>query len=366
MERPIYNDARAATLEDKGNRGLWYTRFFDHYQADWTLQDEAKKDWVCSNAKPSGDRQQLDNQALRQLDLLAALGGHAAVFKTDWHFATGLGLPHPVENGLAWHPTLGVPYLAGSGVKGLVKAWVEVWDESLTTEADRTQRSERWFGTTAGEAGTAGAFLFFDALPIVPVLLTADVMTPHLGKWYEQGDELTAALEPERLPADWHDPVPVPFLVVKQAQLLFGIAPRRPEYAAELPDVMQALEQALNWLGAGAKTAAGYGQMQRDDTRLADLQQRLAARTKTPAQRELDSLRAQFENDQQAKRKEPGGELVTRLNQLLQADNARWSQAERQALAELATAVFGYLGWTKKMKEKKPLIARLYDEAGKT
>ena len=35
--------------------------------------------------------------------------------------------------------------------------------------------------------------------------------------------------------------VPVPFLVVKEAKLLFGMAPRRPEFAQELPRVFAAL-----------------------------------------------------------------------------------------------------------------------------
>jgi CRISPR-associated protein Cmr6 len=38
-----------------------------------------------------------------------------------------LGNPHPVEKGFLWHPTLGTPSLPGSGVKGLVRAWVEAW-----------------------------------------------------------------------------------------------------------------------------------------------------------------------------------------------------------------------------------------------
>jgi hypothetical protein len=35
--------------------------------------------------------------------------------------------------------------------------------------------------------------------------------------------------------------VPVPFLVVKEAKLLFGMAPRHPEFAQELPRVFAAL-----------------------------------------------------------------------------------------------------------------------------
>ena len=54
--------------------------------------------------------------------------------------AIGLGNSHPLENGLLWHPTLGVPYFQGSTVKGLAKALIEKWG------AD-PQLIKRWFGS---------------------------------------------------------------------------------------------------------------------------------------------------------------------------------------------------------------------------
>ena len=36
-------------------------------------------------------------------------------------FATGLGLEHPVDNGFAFLTPYGLPYLAGSGVKGVLR-----------------------------------------------------------------------------------------------------------------------------------------------------------------------------------------------------------------------------------------------------
>ncbi|WP_295401717.1 type III-B CRISPR module RAMP protein Cmr6 [uncultured Thiocystis sp.] len=291
MILPLYHDHQAPpALPDGGHRGLWYDRFFDRYddRDQWKIPDEGKAGWVKDNAKPTGDRDQLDQAAQRHLALITALGGRGAVFQTDWHFATGLGLPHPVENGLAWHSTLGVPYLAGSGVKGLVRAWVEIWDESLgdPRSEQRQQRLDTWFGTLK----QAGGFLFFDALPIEPVNLVADVMTPHLGKWYEQGGEIADwRREPDKIPADWHAPVPVPFLVAKKPKLLFGIAPRNKEFAAELDAVFAALKQALEWLGAGAKTAVGYGVMAEKPKDTEDLQQ-IAAATE---QRQREAARIQ-------------------------------------------------------------------------
>ncbi|EGV32630.1 CRISPR-associated RAMP protein, Cmr6 family [Thiorhodococcus drewsii AZ1] len=264
MTLPLYLDNHPApnAMPDGGHRGLWYERFFNAYDDQWQVPAEGKAQWVKSNAKRAGDGPSLEEAVQRQLELVTTLGGRGAVFAADWHFATGLGLPHPVENGLAWHHTLGVPYLAGSAVKGLVRAWVEVWDDSLDDE-QRQQRLATWFGSL----DQAGAFLFFDALPIAPVNLRADVMTPHMGKWYEQGGEIQDwRHEPDKVPADWHAPVPVPFLVASKPQLLFGIAPRHPDLASELDAVFKALKQALDWLGAGAKTAVGYGQMQENES----------------------------------------------------------------------------------------------------
>ncbi|MCB1714441.1 MAG: type III-B CRISPR module RAMP protein Cmr6 [Candidatus Competibacteraceae bacterium] len=349
MERPIYSEAHEVQLGDHGNRGLWYTRFFDRYAADWTLDDDAKRTWISNNAKLVGLRQQLESHALRHFAVIKAAGGEARVFTTDWHFATGLGLPHPVENGLAWHPTLGVPYLAGSGVKGLLRAWIDSWDES--PDAVRQQRLETWFGT-GGDEGSAGRFVFFDALPIEPVQLAADVMTPHMGKWYEQGDAISEKLEPELVPADWHDPVPVPFLVVKQAKFLFGIAPRRPEFATDLPLVHEALESALSWLGAGAKTAAGYGRMLPDTSAQAALQELLNKQlvSTLPIERQrIEQLRAEFSQAQQRNDKTPGGMLGTLFREIA-TEATDWGTAERAELVELLTQINKFMEGNQKKR----------------
>jgi CRISPR-associated protein Cmr6 len=362
MNLPLYRLASEPALAAEGNRGLWYGRFFNRYDANWAIPEDGKSKWVSDNAEPAGQRESLHGQALRHLALITALGGRGAVFKTDWHFATGLGLPHPVENGLIWHHTLGVPYLAGSAVKGLVRAWVEVWDESLN-DGEKAQRLSDWFGTTE----QAGRFRFFDALPVERVMLAADVMTPHMDKWYEEGGKIgEPCQEPyRRIPADWHAPVPVPFLVVKEAKLLFGMAPRRPEFAEELPQVFAALKQALDWLGAGAKTAAGYGRMVEDAARFARLAEDAAgaaARAELarlpPEQQALRALRERFEADRQREVRDAGGEVIDRLNQLLK-EGLNWPAPARAELAALAEMIYGYVGWGAKKQERRQKIAAL-------
>ncbi|MBK1695132.1 type III-B CRISPR module RAMP protein Cmr6 [Chromatium weissei] len=364
MILPLYSHDAPNSLPDGGHRGLWYNRFFNRYDANWEVRDNGKKDWIENNAKLTGNRNELEQNSLRHLALITALGGRGAVFSVDWNFATGLGLSHPVENGLAWHHTLGVPYLAGSGVKGLVKAWIEIWDESRFDEM-KQQRIDAWFGNNE----QAGAFIFFDALPIAPVNLTADIMTPHLGKWYEEGGEIEDwRREPDHIPADWHAPIPVPFLVAKKPKLLFGIAPRHPEFAAELNDVFAALKSALEWIGAGAKTAVGYGVMQHNSIETENLLQQLKKATRdaeinalSPTQQVLLKLRQQFENDYSRNIKpDAGGAFMAEVRRLLD-DGTTWVMPERAELADLIEKIYTHAGWGSgdKKRERKERITQL-------
>ncbi len=285
MTRPLYKDVaqECRPTHNHWHKGLWFERFVDIYAVNgqnWSIPKpdsnqggRSKNDWIETVTGPTGNSAELKRHALTRLELVEWLKGEAQTFNSDWHFATGLGNPHPVENGFLWHPTLGVPYLPGASVKGLVRAWVEHWDDSLTPDA-KTARCRDWFGSEDKDTvpEKTGQLIVFDALPVKPVTLVQDVMTPHYGDWYEKGGKIKTAGDLEQAPADWHDPVPVPFLVVKNACWLFAIAPRDPAHATAAAEAMEVLKQALEWLGAGAKTAVGYGRMTPDSTTLKELQ----------------------------------------------------------------------------------------------
>lgn len=251
--RPLYQGARGARLISAtvGNAGLWYDKFCDRWNADWnSLGDIGKRDWIANianldgtAAKRVGDRELLGEAAARQRDLTKKLGGRTFPLATVWRFASGLGRSHPVKNGFAWHHVLGTPYLPGSSVKGVARAWA-VWTGFTDIE--------RLFGPRAepGAALRAGSVIFLDALPIEPVALDADVMTPHYAPWYQEGE----------VPGDWHSPTPIPFLTVAREQTFqFALLPRTPADAADCEQAAKLLRGALETLGAGAKTAAGYG-----------------------------------------------------------------------------------------------------------
>jgi CRISPR-associated protein Cmr6 len=252
-QRPLYDRARDARLISTtvGNAGLWYDKFCDRWNAGWnSLGDGGKRDWIAtianldgSAAKRLGDRELLDEAVVRQADLVRMRGGKTLQLATVWRFASGLGRSHPVENGFAWHHVLGAPYLPGSGVKGVARAWA-VWSGFAASDI------ERIFGPQ--QSGGIGSAIFLDALPVKPVALDADVMTPHYAPWYHKGEA--------QAPGDWHSPTPIPFLTVARGQTFqFALLPRTPDAAADCNHAAELLQEALATLGAGAKTAAGYG-----------------------------------------------------------------------------------------------------------
>ena len=321
MSLPLYNSLHSFPptpneIGTDGHQGLWFSRFYSAYPDIAAIKPKANMlpkekealiqqeiTWLRTfDHKKVGDSSALQTKALQQSALCHRLKGQSSVSKTQWHFVTGMGLSHPIENGMAWHPTLGVPYLTGASVKGMVRAWLEAWEVDEDDEQQK-RRLQQWFGSDnkEGDVSQAGGLIFFDALPTQPVTLGIDIMTPHMGKWYAEGQhiQITApndANDSDKLPADWHNPVPVQFLVVKQACLQFCVAPRNKYYAEkiDLQCVINTLNNALEWIGAGAKTAAGYGRFETDDVeekRLKKVQIKAARTQMTPADAFRDYLR---------------------------------------------------------------------------
>lgn len=273
MPLPLYQglDAPEHAAPATMHMGLWFERFFSAYQTDFSEVDkEARKQWLkeFTYGKKLGNSQQLQTKAKNRQLLAASQNGQTRIYHCEGNFVTGLGNPHPLENGFLWHPTLGLPYLPGSAVKGLVRALVE----TAYHGEDKDQILKRWFGTATKKPEEipeqSGQFIFLDALPVKPCDVLPEVMTPHMGKWYEKGGSSPMAKDTQ--PGDWHSPVPVHYLVARDLNLQFAILPRasmahEPAMQDELANVWEALEKALEWLGAGAKTAIGFGLMQSEE-----------------------------------------------------------------------------------------------------
>lgn len=268
--RPLYKESNAAAFTaHSSNTGLWYNKFCDTWSCVTHDPDSgdiknSKLPWIQTvTGQPSGDREQLGEYANRIRQLAARRGGTAVAMVTATRFATGLGYDHPIENGFAWHHTLGTPYLPGSSVKGLLRACVREWHgDPLAAELfgeDELQKDR-----------CVGKWIFFDAVPTQPVKLEADVMTPHYGPYYQDNQGTVP-------PGDWHDPVPIPFLAVDRDQhFQFAFAPRDAadpgvhEGQPVSPETIAGwLRAALHWLGAGAKTNSGFGVFRDPDNAIA-------------------------------------------------------------------------------------------------
>ena len=116
------------------------------------------------------------------------------------------------------------------------------------------------FGTTAAE----GCVTFFDAYPAElqaggKSILELDIINTHYQKYYTG--------EPPEPPADWHDPVPVYFLTVREGtrfELALAASGRRlgTDERGALADTAECwVRKALSSFGAGAKTRSGYGEL---------------------------------------------------------------------------------------------------------
>lgn len=246
------------------NTGLWYEKFCDQ----WTFEHDGKivtevtlgnkkSKWIETVTRHEiGYATEIKRANYRLQQLVEEKGGQLIRMKTISRFIPGMGRPHPVDNGINWHPTLGVPYLQGSSVKGAVRAWAESYDENKNqSDIQRIFGSDRKDPTQNDEDHSVGSIIFFDAIPAGPVRLVADVMTPHFSNYYKDPKNNS--------PSERENPIPIPFLAVEENQpFLFAIAPRRREYSEDMKKVIQWLKKAMFWTGAGAKTAVGYGRFE--------------------------------------------------------------------------------------------------------
>lgn len=215
---------------------------------------------VCS--VPPSSKAQIQALRTRQQALHAHHGanGYRICTTSTAPFATGLGNEHPIENGFAFLTPYGLPYLAGSGVKGILRrAMQELCADRVEGFSDEAINA--LFGpetVNKPEDAQRGALDFWDVFPNpAGGKLVVEIMTPHFGKYYQGSDT----------PHDSGQPVPVSFLAVPaQSDFDFHVVC----HASRLPAHLQcqwrslldkAFEHAFEWVGFGAKTSVGYGAM---------------------------------------------------------------------------------------------------------
>lgn len=281
--RPLYKCASelvSSQLQD-ANSGL----LFDKFPKGWKLNRDKcefeKSSWIQECVQRGCGQAHLVSEACRrQAEMAAKLGGFTLWLRNTSRFMTGLGRSHPLENGFAWHTTLGCPYLAGSGVKGVVRAW------DREEGAAKDQLAERYGSPESG----IGAWCFLDLLPCERPKLVQEIMTPHYGPYYSEG----------QIPGDWHSPVPIPFLAVeKNCSWQLSVVPRRKgSNASDAAKLRELLVNALEWNGAGAKTAVGYGRFEVDsDTERRELKKAQARKEAQAAEQARATVLETMDDD---------------------------------------------------------------------
>lgn len=280
----------------KANKGLWFDKFFHHWANGFASLTKAQKGegkdgkhkWIAEAvSKPCGDKELITEHVQRQARLVEAVSGEVLTLMNESRFVTGMGREHPVENGFSWHHVLGTPFIPGSTLKGVARAWAEHWDKN-----DRVN-------DLFGSGKSVGRVAILDMLPVGPVRLCGEIMTPHYDPYY-QGDEP---------PADWHDPIPIPFLAVEAGQKFqMAVIPSGSGANAndDVAETVKIIVETLDWLGAGAKTGSGMGRF------------RLSTRTvSAPQKPPLDEFRDWFESQPDLKaQKNRHGEIVAKFEAL--------------------------------------------------
>lgn len=270
--------------------GLRFGMYFQGWTDDWKKQipDQKKNESppVKSACKLNpNDKDSMVSLLKRQQANFKAVSGSSNGLQLEAistsPFATGLGNEHPTENGFAFLNPYGLPYLPGSGVKGVLRQAARElasgeWGESNWT--DKEAYITALFGPEPGADDlTRGALTFWDVIPqIKGDHLAVEIMTPHQKHYYQEGQS----------PHDSGQPIPITFLTVPpgsgftfhvQCNLaLLQHSAEEPAQDEQWQALLQAaFEHAFAWLGFGAKTAVGYGAMEKDRAKQAAREEEL-------------------------------------------------------------------------------------------
>lgn len=367
----------------------------------WEKNDAAAREaWKQVRTLTPADTERIKALSARQNALAECMHAQTACLQLQAlataPFTTGLGNEHPLENGFAFLWPYGLPYLPGSGVKGVLRRAAEElasgqWGGSAGWSApgyplcdgrgkpvldDRKQPItlgliDVLFGREppAGDSNAVrGALSFWDVIPqIEGTSLLVEVMTPHQGHYYQQKAEPRSGNGVP--PHDSGQPIPIPFLTVPPGsrfcfvvvcdvthlrRLTQGRGPDAPDLLEPQADgrprwqhlLSAAFEHAFQWLGFGAKTAVGYGAMVEDtDARAHRAEQiRQAAEQArraqmTPAQRMIEEFIEYMRHRHgqlRGRPTRPHGEEHNRVRQLARQalESPDWTAEEKRAAAD--------------------------------
>lgn len=351
--------------------GHRFSLYFRIWNSQWGLdKDEAKTLALREVLRlPQSAKDLMQALGTRQQAMALALPAAQCCFidaKATAPFATGLGLEHPIENGFAFLSPYGLPYLAGSGVKGVLRRAAEELEIAAPLIAALFGAED----AKDAESSHRGALSCWDVLPQFEAM-TVEIMTPHQSGYY-LGDES---------PHEAGQPTPISFLALPATATFRFVLCFEPSLVPDaervaLRDwqalVMRVATHAFDWLGFGAKTAMGYGAMAEDESARQQREQQAAeAHTRAEAaERELrraDMSPEQIEAEEaalwlaelkelltvfDAKRYQKGGDFDQKRNGYLSNAGRLQSEDVKLQAAELLRKSYKLTDWPSN-KEKK-------------
>jgi CRISPR-associated protein Cmr6 len=400
--------------------GMRFGAYLRLWDAGWAKPKAAKIEAVLdATSLTRDDLSRIKALQMRQSAQATPLAAQGHLLTLDAiataPFTTGLGNEHPLENGFAFLNPYGLPYLPGSGVKGVLRQaarelasgeWGEAqgWskERKLNITVDRQLVAfsviDALFGLESQDGDKhhlRGALSFWDVLPQLDGdSLQVEVMTPHQSHYYQPPKHGKAAGDSTN-PHDSGQPNPIHFLTIPPlSKFTFHVqcdVPFLTRLAPELAEanrwqglLQAAFEHAFTWLGFGAKTAVGYGAMKEDEQ--ARERQRVAqekakaeaeslARAKAlaemspddaawaQAQPVVDDFRAELAKAKAAGAYNPGGGFnqvrQSFLKTALAWTEARSRRAAGEVLAESATKAWGRPSNKDRWAELQAAIAAL-------
>lgn len=363
---PKYVTQAAGNLADCPP-GHGFHFYFPVWNERWEINKGAKTDALRQMLKLGSAGRLLDALNKRQQLLAEQLAEAQRCIldaKSTAPFATGLGLKHPIDNGFAFLTPYGLPYLAGSGIKGVVRRAAEelAWDDEEGMIPPKEQAViEALFGCEDANNAKRGALSFWDVFPVPPKdELTVEIMTPHFGDYY-QG---------KSTPNDAGKPNPIPFLAVPTgSKFRFVVTCETSLFrnSVELENwkgrLEQILEYAFDWLGFGAKTAVGYGVMEEDQNAREErerqkrelkeeMERRQKEAEKQAALAQLPLLQREIQEFLDARQDKNQPEISALIKAL---EQGRWSaETKKEVAGHLKSMMEKVNKWREKTEKKNP------------
>jgi len=280
-EDVIWGDERGKIIKRFSNICLLYNKFPLIWTKKDNLNEAFQTDYNYFNDRDKKEKVSLKHQFLKEIIANVDISGTAECLKeiirrqssiaeslknSGWYVESfnattasrliiGLGGTSVIETGMTLHPLYGFPYLPGSGLKGLTRAYAEIAAEPRPN-GDEVRDI---FGSEDKNPynvknKSQGRVFFMDGLPIQFPKLDLDIMNPHYGDYYSGKKDTKGSPIP---PADYLNPVPVTFLAVAAGQKFsFAIYSKDRNLVAKAKEW---LIGGLTELGAGGKTNVGYG-----------------------------------------------------------------------------------------------------------